>query len=492
MGDLGPGAYRFADFLADSHQGWWQMLPVSPTGFGNSPYMSPSAFAGNELSISLERLADDGLLHLQDAEPPKDATPERVNYQAAARFKHAMLRQAFQEFRKRAASDPEFQEFRGQAASWLPDFALFGALRDAHGGAPWTGWDPDVRSRKPQALSAARERLADEVLYQEFLQYEFHRQWVALREYCHQRGVGLIGDIPIFVAHDSVDVWAHPDIFAVDSLGHLTVMAGVPPDYFARDGQLWGNPLYRWDVLRERGYDWWIDRFRTTFDRFDAVRLDHFIGFQRYWEVPADARTARNGRYSPGPGAHFFESVFKTLGPLELIAEDLGNVTPEVVALRNRFDFPGMRVLQFAFADGSSCIHLPHTFPRRCAAYTGTHDNDTTAGWFHDRGSPTSTRSPEEIRREHEFVLRYAGTDGREIQWDLIRLALMSVADTAVFPLQDVLGLGSEARMNTPGTSQGNWEWRCPQAALSGEVACRLALLTDTYSRTAEAQRQTA
>ena len=455
-GNLGTGAHQFADFLAGAAQCWWQMLPVSPTGLGNSPYMSPSAFAGNERLIAVE----------------------------------GRLSAAFRSFEKNAATDPAFEQFREEQAYWLNDYVLFRALRDAHNGQPWTNWEPGLRSRKPGALAAASKHLAGAVLYQEFLQYEFDRQWKVLRDYCHARGVGLIGDIPIFVAHDSADVWAHPDIFALDKLGNPAVVAGVPPDYFAKDGQLWGNPLYRWDALDERGYDWWLERLRTTFRRFDAVRLDHFIGFHRYWEVPAGEPTARNGRYLPGPGARFFTTVFKKLGPLELIAEDLGVVTPEVEALRDKFDLPGMRVLQFAF--GGDRNALPYTYPRRSVVYTGTHDNDTIVGWFHDQGSHGSTRTPEEIHRERDLALRYLGTDGRKIHWDMIRLALMSAADTAIFPVQDVLGLGSEARMNTPGTSRGNWAWRLSEGALSPRIAERLALVAETYGRTAETQTQTA
>lgn len=457
------------------------MLPVSPTGRGNSPYMSPSAFAGNELLIGLE-----------PGENSEDVT-DRVNYPAATRCKLARLRLAFNAFQKTASRDREFEAFRHEQRWWLEDYALFRALRDAHRGDPWTDWAPDLRVRRPKALAAARQELAAAVLFYEFLQYEFHRHWTALRDYCHQRGIGLIGDIPIFVAHDSADVWAHPDIFAIDKAGNPTAVAGVPPDYFAKNGQLWGNPLYRWDVLRNCGYTWWIERLRITFERFDAVRLDHFIGFQRYWAVPAGARTAKEGRYFPGPGAQFFDAVFKKLGPLELIAEDLGVVTPEVEALRDQLGLPGMRVLQFAFSGGEgSGHHLPHTYAQRSVVYTGTHDNDTTVGWFNDSGSKSSTRSCEAIRQEREFTLRYLGTDGREIHWDMIRTALRSVANTAIFPLQDVLGLGSEARMNTPGTGKGNWAWRCPEGLLNSRVRDRLALMTETYARKPEAQSQTA
>jgi len=343
--------------------------------------------------------------------------------------------------------------------------------------------DPD-RLREKRALDRARSELADELGYQRFLQFAFDLQWSRLRTRCRELGIGLIGDIPIFAAHDSADVWSHRELFSLDSQGRPEVVAGVPPDYFSTTGQLWGNPLYRWDVLRRRGYGWWIDRFRATFERFDAVRIDHFIGFHRTWEIPVDAPSAMHGRYLPGPGAHFFEKVGEALGELPVIAEDLGVVTPEVKALRDRFGFPGMRVLQFAFGNDPEAPHYqPHNYPRRCVVYTGTHDNDTTMGWYLDRGGPASTRTPEEIAREHAFALRYLGSDGREIHWDMIRAAMLSVADVAIVPLQDLLGLDSRARMNRPGTLAGNWEWRVRADRLTPALADRTALLAQTYGR---------
>lgn len=487
IGDLGPAAYEFVDFLSESGQSWWQMLPVVPPGEGNSPYMSTSAFAGSPLLISLERLCDDGLLSAAEiAGPGKSLSQQRVRYAAVERFKSPRFRKAFATFEKQRNSNDRdsFETFCATNEGWLTDYAHFCALKIATGGAGWVDWEKDVRLRKAAALKRSRAQLAAEVEYQKFLQYQFDRQWSALKTYCAEQGVGLIGDIPIFVAHDSADVWGHPDLFQLQKTGRPAVVAGIPPDYFSKDGQLWGNPLYAWDVHRERRYDWWIARLQTAFSRFDAVRLDHFIGFYRCWEVDAAAKTARVGRWVKGPTADFFKGVRAGLGPLELIAEDLGVLLPEVKELRDQFELPGMRVLQFAFGnDPEAENYRPHSYPRDCIVYTGTHDNDTTVGWFRDDGSHSSTRSQAEIAAERAFTLRYLASDGREIHWDMIRLALMSVANTALFPAQDVLGLGSEARMNMPGTSGGNWEWRLAPSALNARVAERLRSLTETYGR---------
>lgn len=487
IGDLGPAAYEFTDFLADSGQSWWQMLPVVPPGEGYSPYMSTSAFAGSPLLISLERLRDDGLLSATDiANPGKSLSQQRTRYAAADRFKSSRFRKAFAAFAggKNAADHELYETFCAANDEWITDYAHFCALKIATGGAGWVDWDRDIRLRKPAALKRSRVELCAEIEYQKFLQYQFYRQWSALKAYCAEREVGLIGDIPIFVAHDSADVWCHPELFQLQKTGRPSVVAGIPPDYFSKDGQLWGNPLYAWDVHRERRYDWWIARLRTAFGRFDAVRLDHFIGFYRCWEVDAAAKTARVGRWVTGPTADFFQGVRAGLGKVELIAEDLGVLLPEVKELRDRFELPGMRVLQFAFgSDPEAENYRPHSYPRDCIVYTGTHDNDTTVGWFSDHGSASSTRSQAEIAAERAFTLRYLASDGREIHWDMIRLALMSVANTAIFPAQDVLGLGSEARMNMPGTSEGNWEWRLTPGALNSRVAERLRILTETYGR---------
>jgi 4-alpha-glucanotransferase len=375
-------------------------------------------------------------------------------------------------------------EFCAAHAAWLGDYAHFCALQEFTKGAAWTDWDQDIRARRSIALKRSRAELAQEIDYQNFLQYQFYRQWSALKAYCAERGVGLIGDIPIFVAHDSADVWAHQELFQLQKTGRPRVVAGIPPDYFSKDGQLWGNPLYAWDAHRGEGYAWWQGRLGASFERFDAVRLDHFIGFHRCWEVDAAAKTARKGNWVLGPGAEFFAAVRRGMGKLELIAEDLGVLIPEVKQLRDGAGLPGMRVLQFAFGnDPEAENYQPHRFPRECVVYTGTHDNDTTVGWFNDRGSSSSTRSRQEIEAERAFTLRYLASDGREIHWDMIRAALLSVAHTALFPMQDVLGHGSEARMNMPGTSTGNWGWRLAPGALDAKVAERLRVLTETYGR---------
>ncbi|MBI2131572.1 MAG: 4-alpha-glucanotransferase [Candidatus Tectomicrobia bacterium] len=477
VGDLGPAAQRFAEFLAESGQVWWQMLPVGPADAWGSPYGSSSAFAGNPLLISLDRLAEEGLLAREDAAAGGQAPAGRVDFALAWRMREPMLRRAFRAFgaRRRTAEQESFEAFLEESAGWLGDFALFTAFKQKFGASSWTDWPPELRLREPAALERAREAHREEIRFLSFVQHQFFRQWADLREHCHREGVGLIGDIPIYVALESADVWANPGAFRLDAAGRPEAVAGVPPDYFNSDGQLWGNPLYRWEALRERGYDWWIARLRAAFGFFDAARLDHFIGFARYWEIPAGAATAREGHWREGPGGDLFEKLQDALGPLELIAEDLGVVTEEVVALRDRFGFPGMRVLHFAFDSGEGNMHLPHHHPARCVVYTGTHDNDTTAGWFGKRRDAAA--------HEREFALRYLNHDGSEIHWAMIGLALSSPADTAVFPVQDLLGLGSEARMNYPGTLDGNWAWRLREGELTTEIARRLRELTRASRR---------
>jgi 4-alpha-glucanotransferase len=486
IGDLGPAAYRFVDFLASCKQSWWQMLPISPVGRENSPYDSPSAFAGNPMFISLEELAARGLLTQDDISPPKDLSKRKVDYSGVIRYKLPRLTKTFENFEKRSGSSDyfRFEEYCTTNGSWLVNHGIFSALKERNGGAPWTEWDEGIRTRRPSALTQVKRQLKTQIRYHMFLQYEFSGQWAELRRYCAKRGVGLIGDIPFYVAHDSADVWANQQIFQLDRHGRPTHVAGVPPDYFSETGQLWGNPLYRWDVLRRRGYYWWIDRLRVTFSRFDAVRLDHFIGFQRYWEVPANARTSRRGRWVKGPRRHFFDTAFRMLGRKEFIAEDLGVVTLDVKQLRDRLGLPGMRVLQFAFGkDPDVMSHRPHNYPRDCIVYTGTHDNDTTLGWYTDKGSAASTRSKQDIEMELGYALRYLNSNGKQISWDMIRLAMMSVANVAITPVQDILELGSEARMNIPGKAKGNWEWRLTEDALDKHVAERLLDLTETYER---------
>jgi 4-alpha-glucanotransferase len=494
-GDAGPAAERFARWLQSAGQSWWQMLPVVPAGVGNSPYSSPSAMAGNPLLISPERLVATGLL--TDAELRSAGTVDAPRVDPAGRWDHRerLLRAAFARFASRKVPD-DFDEFCASHATWLEDWALYAALKRRHGETGWTRWPDAVRARRKRALDAARRELVQEIAFHRFLQWVFDVQWRDLRRTCAELGIALLGDLPIFVAHDSADVWAHQDLFELDAQGKPTVVAGVPPDYFSRTGQRWGNPLYRWDVLKKRGYSWWIARLRQMLDRFDAIRLDHFIGFVHAWAVPAAEETAANGQYVPGPGAHFFEKVREALGELPLVAEDLGAVTPEVTALRDRFELPGMRVLQFAFgSDPQAATFRPHAYPPRSVAYTGTHDNDTARGWFDDP-SGSGSEMPQNTGERRRALLYLGARDGSRLPWDFIRGVYASAANLAIAPLQDVLNLGSEARMNRPGVAEGNWGWRVPETALTAELAAALAELAALFDRAQpapglEAERRT-
>jgi len=490
-GDLGREAVAFADFLAASEQRWWQMLPIGPPGYGDSPYSAESTFAGSPLLLDLEALAAEGWLRPHELDVAEALPDDHVDFARARAFRESRLARAFAAFSRRCspAEAQAFEAFVNESQGWLEDWALYRALKRAHGETAWTEWPAKLRDRDPEALAAAAERYAAAIDLARFEQHLFARQWRALRAACAERGVALIGDLPIFVAHDSADVWQRRDLFQLDAEGMPEVVAGVPPDYFSAAGQRWGNPLYRWDRLRDDGYAWWIARLRSAMDRFDAVRLDHFIGFVRAYAIPASSPTAEHGAWQPGPGAELFEAARAALGPLPLVAEDLGVVTPEVTALRERFGFPGLRVLQFAFGnDPQASTFLPSSYPREAVAYTGTHDNDTTQGWFRDPGGKESTRSIEQITREGRAALDYLGGDGEELHWDMIRAALASAADTAILPAQDLLGLGSEARMNRPGTSSGNWQWRLREGALDATVAERLAQLTRLQGRAEEAE----
>jgi 4-alpha-glucanotransferase len=479
-GDLGPSAHRFASWLADAGQRIWQMLPIVPPAGGHSPYQSSSVFAGDPNLISLEVLGAQGLLTAADLAPMPEPGA-LVDFAATGRFREERLRRAFAAFREQPGD--AFFAFCDRERRWLDDFALFSALKGAHGGRAWSTWEEGVRRRHPEALAQAREALVGEVRYHQFVQFQFHEQWRALQAHCASLGVSLVGDIPIFVGHDSADVWAEPHLFFLDGEGNPTVVAGVPPDYFSETGQRWGNVLYRWDVHAQNGYRWWVDRFRGMLERFDAVRVDHFIGFHRYWEIDAHAPTAVSGRYRPGPGASFFEAIELALGPMPIIAEDLGVVTPEVDQLRERFGFPGMKVLQFSFSADPTARHiLPHTFPPASVVYTGTHDNNTTLGWWHE----LEARAPINAagQRELDFVRDYLGTDGEDISWTLIRVAMTSPSALAIIPLQDVLSLSAGARMNSPGTSVGNWGWRFSEGDLTLAHQVRLRRLAEVGART--------
>jgi 4-alpha-glucanotransferase len=474
IGDLGSAAYTFVDFLAATGQQLWQVMPLGPTGYGDSPYQSFSAFAGNPMLISPDLLREEGLLADEDSAATLHFPDAAVDYGVVIPFKTGLLHRSFERFKASASTEQRatFSDFLARNHTWLTDYALFAALKEAHNYTGWNSWEPEIARYEPDAVAQWAATLSDQVQFHSYLQFQFYRQWTRLKTYANERGVKVIGDIPIFVAYDSADLWANRDVFALDEDGNPTVVAGVPPDYFSATGQRWGNPLYRWDALAKREYGWWVERFRSMFTLFDIVRLDHFRGFVAYWEVPAEEETAINGRWVSGPGAALFDTVRQALGDVPIIAEDLGLITPDVIALRDKLDFPGMKVLQFAFGGSPDELYLPHNYERRCVVYTGTHDNDTTLGWW--RSAPDHVRS---------HVQMYLGRDGNDISWDFIRLALSSVAEMAIVPLQDVLTLGSEARMNTPGLPSGNWSWRYTPDMLDQHIAGRLRTLTELYGR---------
>jgi 4-alpha-glucanotransferase len=486
IGALGAPAHRFAAWLADAGQSLWQVLPLGPTGYGDSPYQCFSAFGGNPLLVDLDLLAAEGLLGEGEARGPA-GDEERVDYGAVIDFKLPALARAADAFREKAppAERLAFAEFCAANAAWLDDLAHFLALKAAHGGRPWVEWETALAGRQPEAMVGSRRELAREVEDRQVAQYLFFRQWAALRARCAALGVRVMGDVPIFVAHDSADVWAHPELFALGADGRPLVQAGVPPDYFSATGQLWGNPIYRWDVMARDGFAWWTARFRSALQLFDLVRLDHFRGFEAYWEVPGEDETAENGAWVKGPGRALFDALTRTLGPLPIVAENLGVITPEVEALRGRYAFPGMAVLQFAFGgDALTNTFLPHHYTRDLVVYTGTHDNDTTVGWW-TAGVGDTTRSAAEVQAERDFAAAYLGSDGREIHWDFVRAAQASVADTAIVPLQDVLGLGGSARMNVPSREHGNWCWRFRDGDLTDARRDRLRGLAEIYGRVA-------
>lgn len=477
IGDLGPEAFRFVDFLAEARQKCWQVLPLNPTdtAFGNSPYHSLSAFAFSMLLISPEELVKDGLLEESDLASPPVGREDRVDYDRVTAWKTPLLERACEAFLGRPREEA-YDEFRVANAGWLDDFAAFVAFKGRFDGRPWTDWPPEIRDREPGAVGALRQTLSKEIEKEKARQYLFFRQWSALRAHCRERGVRIIGDMPIYVDHDSADVWATPGIFKLDERKMPVAVAGVPPDYFSETGQLWGNPLYRWDVLKERKFDWWVRRMEHNLRLFDLVRVDHFRGLVGFWEVPAGDRTAANGKWVGAPARDLFERLRRTFRPLPIIAEDLGIITPDVREVMDHFGFPGMKVLLFAFGeDDPSHPYLPHTYEKNCIVYTGTHDNNTARGWFEREAHP----------EERDRLARYVGraVDASSVARELVRLALMSVADLAVLPVQDLLGLGEEARMNKPSTIEGNWEWRVPPGGLDRTPADRLAEMTRTAGR---------
>jgi len=472
IGSLGKEAYEFIDFLSESKQKLWQICPLGPTGYGDSPYQCFSAFAGNPLLISLEVLKEEGLLSEEDLTLEEEFSEDYVDYGRVINFKFPLYRKSFENFNS-VASDikkGKFKNFCIKNEEWLEDYTLFMALKDHFNGRPWTEWEGSIKFREEDAMNKYRDELKDSIEFHKFMQYLFFEQWTKVKDYANEKGIKVIGDIPIFVAFDSADAWSNPEIFYFDERRNPTKVAGVPPDYFSKTGQLWGNPLYDWDKLKKRDYDWWIDRFKLILNQADIVRLDHFRGFEAYWAVPAGEDTAINGSWEEGPGADFFNVVREKLGKLPIIAEDLGLITDEVEELRDEFEFPGMKILQFAFDTGEKNKYLPHNYDENCVVYTGTHDNDTTLGWFLN----VST----EVK---EYVEEYLDIEASDICWGLLEAAWSSIAVMAIAPLQDILSLDSGARMNTPGAPAGNWQWRYKKEMLDDDIINKLTTLTEKY-----------
>jgi len=479
VGDLGPAAYEFVDWLSAARQTLWQVLPLGPPGYGNSPYSCTSAFAGNVLLISLERLADRGLLDRKRLETlPDDGAA--VNFDSVRAHKLPLLREAAKNFQRRASGTvrERYENFCRQNHWWLEDYVLFSLLRQRFGDKPWNTWPRGILHRQPEKLVKLHKELHEPLEEERFLQFAFFEQWRSLRGYCAERGIRVIGDVAIFVSYDSADVWTHPEIFRLKDDLSPEVIAGCPPDAFSETGQRWGNPLYDWDALKVREYDWWIKRMRWAIETCDIVRLDHFRGFEAYWEIPADEPTAVHGHWAQGPNEDLFKALDSVLGDLPFIAEDLGYITREVTELRKKLGIPGMKVLQFGFVDRGAHKYLPHRFERDCVVYTGTHDNDTSVGWWN------SVATDEEKR----LATAYLGVADDGVQWAVIRAALTSVANLAVVPAQDVLGLDSDARMNIPSETVGSWSWRLRAGALTPELAAKLATLVEITDRDASLQ----
>ena len=474
IGDLGVGAYRFVDWLEAQGQSIWQVLPLGPTSYGDSPYQTLSAFAGNGNLISLDRLVEDGLLDEGDLADTPPFPSDRVDFGWVIPYHNQKLALAYCNFAANPdpALTPAFSQFVGENQFWLEDYALFIALKRQHKLRPWTEWERELRRRDPSALEAAREASAEQINLERFRQWLFYRQWLALKQYAHDKGIRLIGDLPIFVAHDSADVWARQSEYFLDESGGPTVIAGVPPDYFSPTGQRWGNPIYRWGVMRASGYGWWINRIQALLRLVDFIRIDHFRGFEAYWEIPASEPTAIRGQWVEGPGASLFHAIKAALGALPIIAEDLGVITPGVEKLRDDFGLPGMKVLHFAWSDSANPF-LPHNHRVNSIVYTGTHDNNTTRGWWEE----------EVDERTREFVKDYLGGEIHDIVWTLARVGMRSSARAFIMPMQDVLSLGGGARMNKPGVSTGNWTWRVTEAALNHQGKEALRHITRLYQR---------
>jgi 4-alpha-glucanotransferase len=485
IGDFGPQARTFVDFLRDAGQTYWQVLPLGPTGYGDSPYNCFSAFAGNTLLISPELLDADGLVEADHLASRPDFQDGKVDYGGVYEWKQILLPQAYATFANAGADalKSEFASFCGEHKWWLDDYAAYRAIKASQGMKPWLEWPDPLKLREKGAMSAAMDQLSNQIEAEKFYQFLFFRQWLSLKRYANENGVRIIGDVPIFVSLDSSDVWCNRTKFKLDSKGRPLVVSGVPPDYFSKTGQLWGNPIYDWEAMQKDGFEWWVARIAQALKLHDVVRIDHFRGFAAAWEVPAADRTAEHGAWVDAPGIELFDAVERSLGKLPLIVEDLGVITSDVEQLRDKFEFPGMKILQFAFGGDAQNGYLPHNYQPNCVAYTGTHDNDTTVGWW--RSLPGPKKPDREHDRVRRFCLRYLGTDGREIHWDMIRAIWGSVADTAIAPAQDLLGLGTEGRMNLPASTKGNWFWRLGGSELSDDISARLRELTETYGRLA-------
>lgn len=477
IGDLGEAAYQFIDFLVATNQSLWQILPLGPTGYGDSPYQSFSAFAGNPLMVSPDFLVRDGYLPATAVAQVPNFPAHEVDFGWVIPYKNDLIRQAYAHFVAHGTAEQRaaLAAFQAQEASWLDDYAFFMALKQHHvenQGGVWNTWPRAIAQRQPEAMATWRTTLAAEIALYQFGQFLFFQQWFALKQYANERGIQVVGDIPIFVAFDSADVWANPHLFHLDEDGAPTFIAGVPPDYFSATGQRWGNPLYRWDLMEANGFAWWQNRISATLQQVDIVRIDHFRGFEAYWEIPATEPTAINGRWVKAPGMALFRTLAEKMGHLPIIAEDLGVITPEVEELRDTFGLPGMKILQFAFGGERNSNFLPHSFTANSVVYTGSHDNETTLGWYRN-ASPS----------EQDHVRRYVARDGRDIVWDMIRLAHSSVSNTAVIPLQDLMELGNEARMNFPGQVGGFWSWRYQPHMITDMIAHRLREMTFIYGR---------
>ena len=478
VGDLGAWAYRFADFLAETKQGFWQILPLNPTdpALGNSPYYSPSAFANNTMLINPDLIVQNGLLEKNDIESIPSLLNERVDYRNATPYKKKLFYKTYERFKENRSNNYGYEKFCLENSYWLEDYALFVVLKEHFHGQVWSEWPREIRDRKPESLQILKEQHQDRIGLEKFLQYVFYQQWTSFKKYCNNKGIQIIGDMPIYVCYDSADVWANPDLFKLNENKQPSFVAGVPPDYFSKTGQLWGNPVYQWKRLKETGYNWWIQRIKHNLNLFDMIRVDHFRGFVAYWEVASGEETAINGRWVEAPAEDFFTTLRKRFSHLPIIAEDLGIITDNVREIMRHFEFPGMKVLQFAFSGNiSTNPYAPHNHVKDCIIYTGTHDNNTTKGWF----------ERDATKEERENLFHYLGREVsvQNINWEFIKMAMLSVANLTIIPMQDILGLGEEARMNRPATTEGNWVWRLLPDQLTPALTQILREMTEIYGR---------